>query len=54
MIREAMNELIEDTINAVCDNLCKYPEQCSGDELDDICDGCPLHDLRDLEGAEIT
>lgn len=43
---EAMRELF-------CDSYCKYPLICkSQDEIDGICDNCPLNKLAELVNKE--
>ena len=45
MTREHKQELIEMIINDMCDDKCRMPDRCSNDELDEVCDKCPINDL---------
>lgn len=50
MTREQKQRLIEDVVMKMCDDYCKYPEETfDQDELDKMCDACPLNDLWDLQ-----
>ena len=49
MTRKQKQELIERVVNDMCDDKCRYPDSCSNDELDDICDKCSLNELWDLQ-----
>lgn len=43
-----VSSILEEVINDMCDKYCKYPEQFTGDEEDElykICDSCPLNKL---------
>lgn len=52
MTRKQKQELIEEVVENICDEKCKMPDICSNDELDDVCDKCPLNDLWDLQREE--
>ena len=45
MTKEQREELITQVVNDMCDDKCRYPDSCSNDELDEICDNCPLNEL---------
>ena len=50
----AQKEEIEALMENLCDGYCRYTSAASGktqDELLDICEGCPLSELRDLIGV---
>ena len=49
MTREQKQKLIEDVVEHICDEKCKYVSELSNDELDEMCDDCPLNDLWDLQ-----
>lgn len=40
-------DMLQRIAGEVCDRLCKYPEDCEGDEdrLDEYCKECPLNKL---------
>ena len=52
MTRLEKQTLIEEVVEHICDEKCKMPDICSNDELDDVCDKCPLNDLWDLQREE--
>jgi len=52
MTRKEKQALIEEVVEHICDEKCKMPAECSNDELDDVCDECPLNDLWDLQREE--
>lgn len=38
-----ITEQLDAIVSEVCDNLCKYPEQCKDEsELEEHCRSCPL------------
>ena len=37
-----MNKITTEMAEHICDNLCKYPEQCGEDELANICCDCKM------------
>ena len=52
MTRKEKQTLIEEVVEHICDEKCKMPDECSNDELDEICDDCPLNNLWDLQREE--
>lgn len=41
-------EFNEKALSIICDKLCRYPNECEGqDELDARCEHCPLAELED-------
>ena len=32
----------DELVSLVCDQLCRYPFECRQEELDEICERCPL------------
>ena len=47
-----MKKTIEEVIEQMCDDYCRYPKEWENKETDltesDICDHCPLNRLEDL------
>lgn len=45
-MEKSVREIIQEVINDVCDNLCKFPSICkTEEELMEHCDECPLNKL---------
>lgn len=55
MTKEYATDVIEDVIQRMCDRYCKMTDLgTSEDDMDVLCADCPLENLRELEGKEIT
>lgn len=37
-----INQITTEMAEHICDNLCRYPKNLTGDELEDICAECKL------------
>lgn len=53
MTKEYATDLIEEVIEQMCDHYCKHRDNCSQEELDEICEECVLANLREIEGEEV-
>jgi len=50
MGKEIIVTTLEEMCELMCDNYCRYPDTvASQEELDDICESCPLNDLQEGE-----
>lgn len=43
------SEALEKITEKFCEKYCKFPQECKDqNELDDICDECPMNELTEL------
>ena len=43
---------LDEAIEIICKDYCKYPDVESGNKLADICDKCPMNKCEDLRWAD--
>ena len=43
---------LDEAIEIICNDYCKYPDIESGNKLADICDKCPMNKCEELRWAD--
>ena len=43
--QKTISQILDDVIQEICDNYCRYPREVEGDAIFDICENCPFNRL---------